>query len=291
VTTLIAALLGLGSAVGIVGLTWVLRPQHWLDHRSRTGRHSSSASQAVSKDSTPPRLIRRVAIPTCFGLLCAVVTRWPVAGILGAAAVATLPKSLRRVRPGSGSKRTEAVAAWTELIRDSLSASAGLAQAIVVTASSAPPPIRGEVGALATRLANGMSLEAALRSFAADVDDPAAEYLVCALLLAATSRANRLVDVLGALAESIREDVSMHLRVDASRASAQSSVRTIVLFSVVFAGTLALVGHSYLAPFGTAVGQLALALVGIFYGLGLALMIRLVRPVPEIRLLDVELAG
>lgn len=287
----IAAVLGLGSAIGIVGLAWVLRPQHHPDRSSRAGKHSLTSSKSVGKDATLRSLTRQAAIPTGFGLLCVVITRWPVAGILGAAAMATLPKSLRRVRPGSTSKRTEAVAAWTELIRDSLAASAGLAQAIVVTASSAPLPIRKEVGALATRLANGTSLEAAFRAFAIDVDEPAAEYLVCALLLAATSRAHRLVDVLSALADSIREDVSMHLRVDASRASAQSSVRTIVLFSVVFACALALVGRSYLSPFGTAAGQLVLAIVGIFYGVGLTLMIRLVRPVSEMRLLDSELAG
>jgi Flp pilus assembly protein TadB len=135
-------------------------------------------------------------------------------------------------------------------------------------------------------LSNGVSLEAALRSFASEVDDPAAEFLVCALLLAATSRAQRLVEVLSALADSIREDVSMHLRIDASRASARSSVRTIVLFSLGFAGLLAVIGHSYLSPFGTTIGQLVLALVGAFYGVGVALMVRLVRAKPEMRLLD-----
>ena len=179
-----------------------------------------------------------------------------MAGVSGGLAAATLPNSLRKVLPGDASKRTEAVATWTELIRDSLAASAGLAQAIVVTAPSAPLPIRPEARALATRLSNGVALEAALRSFALEVDEPAAEFLVCALLLAATSRAQRLVDVLSALADSIRDDVSMHLRVDASRASARSSVRTIVIFSMGFACTLAVVGHSYLSPFGTAVGQL-----------------------------------
>ena len=62
------------------------------------------------------------------------------------------PTVSARSCPEAASKRTEAVASWTELIRDSLAASAGLAQAIVVTASSAPIPIRPQVGALATRL-------------------------------------------------------------------------------------------------------------------------------------------
>jgi Flp pilus assembly protein TadB len=229
-------------------------------------------------------------VPAAFGLLCVVITGWPVAGVLFALAVATLPNSLRKVLPGAQSKTTEAVATWTELIRDSLAASAGLAQAIIVTAPSAPIPIRPQVSALATRLANGASLETALRSFAREVEDPAAEFLVCALLLAATSRAQRLVEVLSALADSMREDVSMHLRIDASRSSAQSSVRTVVLFSVVFACALAVIAHSYLSPFGTATGQLVLAVVGLFYVVGLALMVRLVRPTPEMRLLDSERA-
>jgi Flp pilus assembly protein TadB len=131
-------------------------------------------------------------------------------------------------------------------------------------------------------------LESALRSFAREVDEPAAEFLVCALLLAATSRSQKLVEVLSALSDSIREDVSMQLRVDANRASARSSVRTVVLFSVAFASVLAVFAHSYLSPFGTAKGQLVLGIVGLLYAVGLSLMIRLVRPAPNMRLLDAE---
>jgi tight adherence protein B len=279
----IAAVLGLGISIGILGLIWVF-------HDSRKplylfGGRGQRDDQPIDGGRTRDRMYR-VALPLAFGLLCVVITRWPVAGILGGVALATLPGSLRKVVPGEASKKTEAVASWTELIRDSLAASAGLAQAIVVTAPSAPIAIRRHVSALAARLSNGVSLESALRSFASEVDDPAAEFLVCALLLAATSRAQRLVEVLSTLAESIREDVSMHLRIDASRASARSSVRTVVMFSLGFAGSLAVIGHSYLSPFGTTTGQLVLALVGAFYCVGVALMVRLVRAKPEMRLLD-----
>jgi Flp pilus assembly protein TadB len=68
-------------------------------------------------------------------------------------------------------------------------------------------------------------------------------------------------------------------------------VRTIVLFSVAFAGTLAVVAHSYLSPFGTPEGQLVLAFVGIFYVVGLLLMVRLVRPPAELRLFDAGRPG
>jgi tight adherence protein B len=287
VTTLLVSFLGSGIAAGILGLAWAIRSQNSVTRGAHLGLRPRPDSLRIS-DKGLQRQLRRFGVPSIFGLLCAVLTGWPVAGILGALGLATLPTSLRRVVPGETSKRTEAVATWTELLRDSLAGSAGLAQAIVVTAASAPVPIRPQVGALATRLSNGVSLEAALRIFALEVDDPAAEFLVCALLLAATSRAQKLVEVLGSLVDSIREDVSMHLRVDASRASARSSVRTVVLFSLAFVLTLTVVAHSYLSPFRTVVGQLILGVVGLFYAVGLGLMVRLVRPAPEIRLLDAE---
>ena len=280
------AVLGLGTAAGILGVAWALRPRLPRDAKAQQKDDSIQRSKSLGSSGGLGRLVRHAAVPTAVGLLAAIITRWPVAGILGGLAAWTLPNSLRTVAPGAAIKRSEAVATWAELIRDSLAASAGLAQAIVVTASSAPLPVRPQVAALATRLTNGVPFESALRTFAIEVDDPAADFLVCALLLAVTSRAQRLVEVLSALCDSIREDVSMHLRVDASRASARSSVRTVVLFSVAFAGALAVIAHAYLDPFGTPAGQLVLAVVGVFYVVGLGLMVRLVRPAGEMRLLD-----
>jgi len=286
VNTSIVVVLGLGFAVGILGLLWSILAERASDNVTVGGRKSEDRVDRRDRESS--QRARKILVPAAAGLLCVLVTRWPVAGILGALACATLPNSLRRVAPGGASKRTEAVASWTELLRDSLAASAGLSQAIVMTASSAPMLIRPQVSALATRLSNGMSLETALRIFAREVDEPAAEFLVCALLLAATSRAQRLVEVLSALVDAVRADVAMHLRVDASRASARSSVRTVVVFSMVFACVLTVIAHSYLSPFGTTVGQFVLAIVGLLYAVGLTLMVRLVRPVPEMRLLDTD---
>jgi tight adherence protein B len=287
VKTIIVVLLGIGVAIGIAGLAWVLVSLRSRDETETEtdGRLHARHAQGRRDDSAVRRM-RRLAFPIATGLLCLVVTRWPVAGILGAVAAGTLPGNIRKVAPGSASRRAEAVAGWTEQIRDSMAASAGLAQAIVVTAASAPLPIRPEVCALATGLANGISLEAGLRTFARDVDDPAAEFLVCALLLAATSRAQKLGEVLSALIDSIRADVSMHIRVDASRAASRSSVRTVVFFSLAFAAALMVVGREYLSPFGTVTGQAVLAVIGLFYAVGLTLMVRLVRPAAEMRLLE-----
>jgi Flp pilus assembly protein TadB len=167
---------------------------------------------------------------------------------------------------------------WTELLRDTLTGSAGLAQAIVATAGIAPEEIRVPVGHLADRIMSGVPMDESLRILAFDIDDPGAEEVTNALRLAATSPAQRLVDLLSALADSTRDQVSMRLRVESSRASARSGVRTVICFSVGFVALLCVVARSYLAPYGSVTGQLVLVIVVGCYAAGLMLMIRLVRP-------------
>jgi Flp pilus assembly protein TadB len=200
-----------------------------------------------------------------------------VAAILAAVAAAAIPSALKSTASQSSIRRAEAVAVWTELLRDSLTASAGLAQAIVATASVAPQEIRGSAGRLADRIMSGLAIDDGLRLFAAEIGDPSADEVVSALRLASTSRAQRLVDLLGALADSTREVVAMRLRVEASRSSARSGVRLVIWFSVGFVALLTVVARSYLAPFGSFTGQLVLVIVGLLYATGLVLMVRLVR--------------
>jgi tight adherence protein B len=93
------------------------------------------------------------------------------------------------------------------------------------------------------------------------------------------------VDLLGALADSMREEVAMRLRVESNRASARSGIRTIIVFCVGFVSLLALVARAYLTPFGSAGGQLVLILVGTFEAAGIVLMMRLLREPLQPRLL------
>ncbi len=283
VTASLVALCGFGTAIGLVGFVLLVRGGR--GNHADSPRGHTTAGPARERSAVVWIWTRQAAAPVVIGTIVGVITRWPVGGVIAVIATRMLPGVLRRTSPGASSRKADAVASWTELIRDALAASAGLAQAIVVTAPSAPVPIRVQVNSLATRLSNGVPMTIALRLFADDVDDPAVEFLVCALLLAATSRAQRLVDVLGALSESIREEVSMRIRVETSRASGRSSVRTVIIFSVAFACALVLVAHEYLTPFGTATGQMVLAIVGTFYAAGLGIMARLVRPPVTMRLL------
>jgi hypothetical protein len=213
------------------------------------------------------------------------LTRWLVVGLLTGLVVLITPSVIAALAQDSPARHTEAVATWTELLRDTLSASAGLSQAIVATAPLAPPTIAGPLAELSAGLQSGVPLIDGLRVFANTAADPGVDLVVCALLLAASARAQRLTELLGALAETIREEAALQLRIEASRAAARSGIRTVVVFSALFAGGLAVLAHAYLAPFGTLVGQCVLGAIGVAYMSGTLLMVRLTRPPAPFRLI------
>jgi tight adherence protein B len=292
VRTLTSAVLGALLAIGVLGAltaSLVSRPKIDADHPKEPEMRRRLIRLGLSMVRTEDGVQGRSAVVgIVVGIAAVGLTGWPAAAVFGVVVWLALPMCLRRTRAGDGARRAEAIAGWAELLRDALSASAGLAQALIATAPSAPTPIRAQASAMAIRLTNGVGLESALRTFAAEVDDASADFVVCALLLAASSRAQRLTEVLGALVETIRDTVGMHLRVDAGRAAARSSVRTIVVFSMSFVVLLLVLAHAYLSPFGTAQGQLVLFCVALLYAAGLRLMMRLVRPAPEPRLFDID---
>jgi Flp pilus assembly protein TadB len=257
----------IGIAIGTLGLV-------------ATARARPKADKTIKREPrlwSSRRFAARFGFPLVMAIVVGAITRWPVAGLLAAVAAVTLPLALRSTSSRDTTRRAEAVAVWTELLRDTLTASAGLGQAIVTTANLAPEAVRVPASHLADRIMSGVPMDTALRLFASEVDDPSADEVVSALRLATTHRAQRLVDLLGALADSTRDVVAMRLRVEASRASARSGVRLVLCFSIGFVALLSVVARSYLAPFGSVTGQLVLVVVGVCYGAGLMLMVRLVR--------------
>lgn len=227
----------------------------------------------------------RVGLAATVGLLAGIVTGWPVGGLLAVAAVVGLPALWSETAARRVIDHHEAIASWTEMLRDTLHASVGLSQAIVATAAVAPLAVRPAVERLAARLSTGVAVEQALRSLADELDDSTVDMVVCALLLAASAKAQRLADVLGALATTTREQVAMELRVEAVRVSARSSVRMVMAFTVAFVAGVAVLGHTYLAPFGTAQGQVVLAVAGGCDAAGLWLLVRMTRPPAPVHLL------
>lgn len=230
-----------------------------------------------------PRELRRVVAAAAAALLVLVVTRWPVAAVLAGAAVLAV-RGLAGAPAREVVARLEAIATWTEMLRDTLAGAAGLSQALVTTARVAPMPIREDVQLMATRISAGVAPADALVGLADALGDQSADVVVACLVMAVEHRASRLGELLGALAATTREQVAMRLRVEASRASARTAVRTIAGFSLGFLAFLSVFARAYLAPFGTPAGQLVLALAGALFALGLWLMARMARPAGAPRL-------
>jgi Flp pilus assembly protein TadB len=272
--TALAAACGAGIGFGlvaiVVGMRGVTIPAS-LHYRAR-----ESARRML------PRLTGAVGAGIAVGAL----TGWPIGALFAAAGAWTLPKLLGGAMSRARSvARIEAVAAWTEMLRDTLAGAAGLEQAIQATAPVAPAPIRPEVIALAARLSSDR-LVPALQAFASDLADPTADLVVAALLLAAEHEARQLGPLLGSLAQAAREQVNMRLRVEAGRARTRTSVRVVVGATLFMAGALVLLNRTYLAPYDSAAGELVLALVGACFAAAFVWLTRLAQPAERDRVLD-----
>lgn len=275
----LGTLLGAGAGLGVLLVVLGLRGTH--DER-RPG---------VLTAERLHRYALRMALSAGAAVLAGAATGWPVAALLAGAASWGAPALFSEPKAQAHqTARTEAVAGWAEMLRDTMAGAAGLEQAIVASAPVAPEPIRREVATLAARAERGR-LAPALRAFADELADPTADLVVAALLLAAEQQAARLGEVLGTLAASARDNATMRLRVEAGRASARTSVKVTVGVTAGLALFILLIDHGYLAPYGSPAGQLVLALVGCLFAAGFAWMARLTKPQAPGRLLKAEEAA
>jgi len=217
------------------------------------------------------------------GVLTGVLTGWIVGAVLAAAAAGTLPRVLRR-DPDAARRleRIEAIAVWTDMLRDTLCAAAGLHQAILATAPTVPQAIRGEINELVGRVERGEPLAGALRALADALADPTADLVLAALILACEHPTRQLAALLGELASEAREQVFLRLRIEAGRSRIRTSVRVIVATTVVFTAGLLVADRAYLAPYASPLGQLMLLVVGALFGGGFWWLARFCRlPAPE----------
>jgi tight adherence protein B len=281
-TVPLAAMLGLGTAFGVVLVAVGL-----------SGRNNGPAD--LETDSWLSRLTsgpgpvdrRRVAVCVAVGVVVGVLTRWPVAALLCAVGAWLLPAVIGPDRDHTRRvARIEAIATWTESLRDNLSGAAGLEQAITTSAIESPEPIRDEVTRLAVRLQRSWRLTATLRAFAAELADPTADLVVAGLLMAARGSAGQLGDVLGELAASARAKVASRQRIAASRKSNRTSARVIVGVTLGMAVGLTLLNRRYLTPFDTITGQLVLLAAGACFAFAFVWLARLMRDRDTARILQ-----
>ncbi|MFF4508938.1 type II secretion system F family protein [Streptomyces sp. NPDC001401] len=173
--------------------------------------------------------------------------------------------------------RIEGMAAWSEMLRDTLAAAAGLEQSIVATASAAPESIRPQILELSARLERGEGLASAARLLADELAEPTADLVLAALVLSSQHPARRLSSLLGELAATARAQVAIDQRVDAARARTRTTVRVVVITSLSFALGLVLLNRPFLDPYNTVAGQLVLAFIGGLFASGFLWLRRLAR--------------
>ncbi len=234
--------------------------------------------------AVPDDLWWRVCLVAAATLAAWAVTGWPAAGLIAGAAAGVIPQlfGIGRHRKELN-QRTEALASWAEMLRDSISSHAGLREAISVTSRVAPIPIRSEVQELAVR-AEREPLPDALRRFGSQVDDPLADLIVAAMIIAAERQAQRLADLLTQIASAAREMSGMRLRVETGRARTYTSSKVLVMFTLGLAVTLLLFAPEFMTPFDTAMGQVVMVGIGALFCAALWSLVVLGRPATTPRL-------
>lgn len=205
---------------------------------------------------------RRVGVAVAVGLAVMLVTRLPLAGATAAGLVLLWPRLFGGGAAGQRQlDKIAALAAWTESLRDTATAAAGLEQAIPATVEAAHPLLRAPVRELAARLDGRVPLPEALAHFADDVDDPAADMVVAALSLNARQRAGGLDRILSSLAASSRAELEMRRKVEHERRALRRQAQRIAFAVTGFIALQAVFARGWVEPYSTPLGQLVLAIL------------------------------
>jgi hypothetical protein len=109
--------------------------------------------------------------------------------------------------------KLEALAQWTESLRDLGQKGAGLESVIPKTTAAASDVLAAPLRHLSFRLAVRVPLPQALSLFADEVDHASADLVVGALALAARQRKGQLSRVLSALSASLRDELEQRTKV------------------------------------------------------------------------------
>jgi Flp pilus assembly protein TadB len=227
------------------------------------------------------------------GVLVLLITGWPVAALAAAGGVVFVPQVLGG---GKASKQmiatSEALADWTRRLADLISSGAAgsTRDALRRSLSSAPEPIAPAVTNLVTRM-GPQGVEPALRQFAREVDDPAADKIAMVLILRERNGGPGLAEVLTALATDLDDRSRMVREVEAERAKPRANMRTIVVVTLVLVVGMVLFARTFLSGYSTPLGQVALLLDVALFGTALRWMRRLSDPPRPARVLvDPDLA-
>ena len=240
-----------------------------------TGRQLFSSVDVDAVVARSGRSLARLAMVGVAALFVLGVTGWLVGAVLAGAAAWVLPGILGgKAERENAIARTEAIASWTEMIRDSIVAASGLEEAIVATAPVAPPAIGPQVRAMVYRL-DHQRLPDALIAFGNDLNHPSGDLVVAALVIAARMEASDLSGLLSRLADATRGEARMRIRVEVGRTRVRTATKVIVGVVVLAVLFLAVANGEYLDVYDSVGGQIMLAIIGGVFALGGWLLTRM----------------
>lgn len=269
-----AALLPVGRRPGLSGRPDLNGDSRHADGTPAAGPGRRSAGTGSRRDGAT----RTWVVGAGVGFVVWLLTGWPALGIIVAVGIGIGSKLFGgRAERREWIAKTQAIAAWTEMLRDTMAAADGVEEAISATVAIAPAPIRTEVAMLDARRRTEQPLSEALAAFGEEVDHPSCDLVVASLSAAAQGEGSDFVAVLTRLSTMTRDEVRMRLRVEASRAKIRTSSVIILVVVLVAMMFLFLVGRDFMEPYGTVAGQGVLLLSGGMLAGGLALLNRMSR--------------
>lgn len=255
--TFMVAVAGAASGLGLLLVRLGAKGQMLLGRRSQWTRRFVTGSSVAS-----------VGI----GLAVLLLTGWLVVSFAAIAATIVVTRASGRTGGARDNEEiAEAVALWTEQLRDTLAAAHGLQQTLVATAPHAPARIAAQVQSLAAKLPYSPMAQS-LREFADEIDHSSADFVAAALIAATEHEARDVGALLGHLARCSREEARMHQRIWVGRSRTRTAVRIISVTVVGFVGALFLLNREYLQPYDSGTGQAVLVAIVCVFAVALLLL-------------------
>lgn len=260
----VVLLLGSVAGIGVFAIGLGLRrvpPKQASERKPLLSREFRSKGSRKEQSKQFNAYLAQIALTLAFLVIAWLATGWLVATLLAGLSGWVGPVMMRAPRKRHRlTDEIEAYSQWTEQIKDLVSASGSLFEAVTLSADNAPSVLRPSVKQM-SNMARTVGLTPALDWFAAEMSSPFADRLVLGMKIAWDSGA-RVSEAFESVARGMRTEVEMRRRNEVANSRAWTQVISIVGVTVVAVLLMFIVNKGFFDPFGTLIGQLILLGVG-----------------------------
>ena len=274
------AIAGLGLVTLFIGMCKL--PARLPRQRLRSFQSKNLRARSSSVDT---ELLLGAGLAALLALGTWYATGWPVGALIGAGAGLIAPKMFAVPRQRRAvADEIEAYSQWTEQIRDLVSASGSLFEAVTLSAPSSPPMLRPHVTQLAS-LAGTVGLTPALDWFASQMKSPYADRLVLGMNIAWDS-GSRITEAFESVSHAMRTEVEMRRRNEVANARTWTQVVSITGITVASVVLMFTFNRGFFDPFGSVTGQIVLLMVALMIFGNILWVLKLSASGTPVRLLD-----